>query len=76
MDPKQPLIAAGTMTIESRMHVKLEPQNQPASEQIFEDTGTVTIAQCRAGAAPAAGSASGSAAAAAAWCPDGTVRVE
>jgi len=40
VDPQQPLIVGGGLTIESRLHVKLQsPGQSVAQEQIFEDTG-------------------------------------
>jgi hypothetical protein len=45
IDPRRPLIAAGSLTVESRLHVKLQPTGQPAIEQMFEDTGTVALSQ-------------------------------
>jgi len=40
VDPKQPLIVGGSLTIESRLHVKVQsPGQSVAQEQIFEDTG-------------------------------------
>jgi hypothetical protein len=43
IDPKRPLIAKGSLTIESRVHAKITVPDRPAVEQILEDTGTVTI---------------------------------
>jgi len=43
IDPARPLIAAGTLTVESRMHAKVTPPNQAPIEQMVEDTGTVTF---------------------------------
>jgi hypothetical protein len=46
VDPRQPLVVGGSLTIESRMHVKLQMSGQPApTEQIFEDTGTATFSR-------------------------------
>ena len=47
VDPAHPLIAAGSLAIESRMHVRLQDAGRPATEQLFEDTGSVTFALCR-----------------------------
>jgi len=46
VDPAQPLITGGALTIESRLHVKLTAAGQAAdqaSDQIFEDTGRVVL---------------------------------
>jgi len=64
VDPQHPLITGGSLAIESRMHVKLTAQNQPPTEQMFEDTGTVVFTRCRP-AAP------GNAAHRFGDCPDG-----
>jgi hypothetical protein len=48
--PTQPMITHGTLTVESRLHVKLTAAGQaadPDSEQIFEDTGRVTLSRKR-----------------------------
>jgi hypothetical protein len=45
IDPRRPLLAAGSLTVESRLHVVLQPAGQPAIEQMFEDTGTVALSQ-------------------------------
>jgi hypothetical protein len=47
LDPQQPLIIGGSFTIESRLDVRLQTVPQPAVEQMFEDTGTVTFSRCR-----------------------------
>ncbi|HET9624689.1 MAG TPA: hypothetical protein VFP84_25150 [Kofleriaceae bacterium] len=44
--PATPWIAAGTLRLESRLHIKLAPPGAPQpSEQIFEDTGTATFSR-------------------------------
>ncbi len=43
VDVASPLIAAGSLTVESRMHVKLKTEGQLAQEQIVEDTGSLTF---------------------------------
>lgn len=43
VDPALPMIAGGSLAVESRMHVRLTPAGQRAVEQIFEDTGTVSF---------------------------------
>ena len=43
VDPRWPLVARGSYTIESRLHAKLQAPGQPAVEQVTEDTGTVTF---------------------------------
>jgi hypothetical protein len=43
VDPRRPLIRAGSLTVESRLHVKLQATGQAATEQMFEDTGTVVL---------------------------------
>ena len=46
VDPRQPLIVGGSLTIESRMHVKLQsPGQSVAQEQIFEDTGSAAFSR-------------------------------
>jgi hypothetical protein len=46
VDPRQPMITRGTLTIESRLHVKLTTAGQPAAqEQLFEDTGRVVLSR-------------------------------
>jgi hypothetical protein len=45
VDPRQPLIAGGSFTIESRLHVKVHTPGMPTTEQIFEDTGTVAFSR-------------------------------
>jgi hypothetical protein len=48
VDPKQAMITRGTLTIESRLHVKLSAAGQPAAqEQLFEDTGSVVLSHQR-----------------------------
>ena len=54
VDPRHPLITSGSLAIESRMHVRLTDAGQPATEQMFEDTGTVVLSLCRPAAHPAA----------------------
>lgn len=53
VDPRYPLIAGGSLAIESRLHVKLQPAGQAAIEHLFEDTGTVRFSRCRPAPAPA-----------------------
>lgn len=43
VEPRWPLVARGSYTIESRLHAKLAMPGQPATEQVTEDTGTVTF---------------------------------
>ena len=76
VDPRLPLIAAGSLAIESRLHARLQPPGQPAVEQLFEDTGRVTLTRCRQlpAAPPRATTAGRRARPAAAGlppCPDG-----
>jgi hypothetical protein len=73
--PQQPLITGGSLTIESRMHVRLQAGKQPPTEQMFEDTGTVAFSRCHAAAAvPAAAPvAAVNQAHQAGACPDGFV---
>jgi hypothetical protein len=50
VDPAQPLVIGGSLAVESRLHVKLQAPGQTAaqaSEQIFEDTGTVAFSRER-----------------------------
>jgi hypothetical protein len=47
VDPELPLIAGGALAIESRLHARLQPPGQAPVEQIFEDTGRLTLARCR-----------------------------
>jgi hypothetical protein len=47
VDPRLPLIAQGSLTVESRLHVKLTKPDQTQNqtfEQVFEDTGRVELA--------------------------------
>lgn len=43
VEPRWPLVARGSYTIESRLHAKLQTPGQPAVEQVTEDIGTVTF---------------------------------
>jgi len=43
IDPKRPMIAKGTLTIESRVDAKVTVPDHAPVEQMLEDTGTVTI---------------------------------
>jgi hypothetical protein len=43
LDPKRPLIARGSFSVESRLHAKLTLPGQPPAEQFVEDLGTVTF---------------------------------
>jgi hypothetical protein len=46
VDPARPLIAGGSLTVESRLHVRLQAPGTTAaqaSKQMFEDTGTVSF---------------------------------
>lgn len=52
VDPDLPLIAAGSLTIESRLHARLAPPGGPPVEQLFEDTGRVSFTRCRPLPAP------------------------
>lgn len=54
VDPTYPLIAAGSLTVESRLHVRLQTPQQPLTEQILEDTGKVTFSLCRPTSSPGA----------------------
>lgn len=48
VDPAHAMITRGTLTIESRLHVKLTAAGQPAAqEQLFEDTGSVALSHQR-----------------------------
>lgn len=50
VDPSQPLVVGGSLTIESRLHVKLTAPGQAAAqaaEQLFEDTGAVAFSRER-----------------------------
>lgn len=50
VDPTQPLIIGGSLTVESRLHVKLTAPGQTAAqaaEQLFEDTGAVAFSRER-----------------------------
>ncbi|HEX3764807.1 MAG TPA: hypothetical protein VHW23_39195, partial [Kofleriaceae bacterium] len=53
IDPALPMIAGGALTVESRLHARLQPPAQPGQprpepiEQMFEDTGKVRFARCR-----------------------------
>ena len=53
VDPAHPLITGGSLAVESRMHVRLQESGQPATEQMFEDTGSVAFALCQPAAQPA-----------------------
>lgn len=78
IDPALPLIAGGALTVESRLHARLQPPAPPGQrpepiEQMFEDTGKVSFARCRPVAPVAARPAAPPRAApsALATCPDG-----
>jgi hypothetical protein len=81
IDPALPLIAGGALTVESRLHARLQlpaPAGRPRPaivEQMFEDTGKVSFARCRPATTRAARPASRGAARrpppALAVCPDG-----
>jgi hypothetical protein len=43
IDPRSPLFAAGSLTIESRVHAKVALPGKPAVEQFVEDLGSVTF---------------------------------
>jgi hypothetical protein len=43
IDPKRPLIAKGSLTIESRVHAKIAVPDHDVVEQMLEDTGTITL---------------------------------
>jgi hypothetical protein len=45
VDPRQPLIVGGSLTIESRLHVKVHTPGQASTEQIFEDTGSAAFSR-------------------------------
>jgi len=64
VDPALPLIIGGSLAIESRLHARLAPRGGSPVDQMFEDTGRVSLVRCR----PA------KAAAAAGDCPDGFSR--
>lgn len=42
VSPARP-IGTGKLTVESRVHARVTPENQPAVEQLAEDTGTLTL---------------------------------
>jgi hypothetical protein len=69
IDPSLPLIISGTLTVESRLHARLQPAGQPAVDQMFEDTGRVAFTRCRPAAAIAAPRRPATGALTA--CPDG-----
>ena len=82
VDPALPLIAGGSLAIESRLHARLQlPASAGAAgkpavvEQMFEDTGKVSFARCRrlarAAVHPVARAAAPRARAALTVCPDG-----
>jgi len=75
LGPQHPLVTGGALTIESRMHVRLQAGKQPPTEQMFEDSGTVAFSRCRPVAAvPAAAPvAAVNQAHQAGACPDGFV---
>lgn len=41
--PRHPLPIAGTLTVESRLHARLQLAGQPPADQVYEDTGTLTL---------------------------------
>jgi hypothetical protein len=43
IDPKSPFIAAGKLSIESRVHAKVAAPGKPPAEQYVEDLGAVTF---------------------------------
>jgi hypothetical protein len=47
IDPAVPLIAAGSLTVESRLHARLQLPGSAPVEQMFEDTGKISFAHCR-----------------------------
>ena len=77
IDPKLPLIAAGALALESRLHARLQLPQAPsqterpaAVEQMFEDTGKISVVSCRPSSA-AAPPRPAPAADALTACPDG-----
>jgi hypothetical protein len=82
VDPALPLIAGGAMTIESRLHAKLQLPPPPGAgsqappprpiEQMVEDTGRVSFTRCRP--APAGARSAPEAAGQLADCAPGYVR--
>lgn len=77
VDPGLPVIAGGSLAIESRLHARLQPAGGTALEQMFEDTGTVRLVRCRAGkpaAPPPAPAAPLPPLASLSGCPDGFSR--
>jgi hypothetical protein len=63
VDPTLPLIAGGSLAIESRLHARLAPRDGSPIDQMFEDIGRVSLVRCRPARAVAAGE-----------CPDGFSR--
>jgi hypothetical protein len=49
IDPAVPLIAGGSLTVESRLHARLQLPGSAREpiEQMFEDTGKISFARCR-----------------------------
>jgi hypothetical protein len=43
IDPKRPLIAGGSLTVESRVHAKIKLPGSEPIEQFVEDTGSITF---------------------------------
>ncbi len=43
VDPKQALVSSGSMTVESRLHARVQLPGQELIEQVLEDTGSVTF---------------------------------
>ena len=41
IDPTRALISSGSLTVESRLHAKIQPPNAAPIEQMLEDTGTL-----------------------------------
>ena len=85
IDPRLPLVAGGSLTVESRLHARVSPpaaSPQPAasplptlqSDQMFEDTGRVNFARCRPSHAAALGDAAPHAATLPASCSDAAAR--
>jgi hypothetical protein len=77
IDPTLPLIAAGSLAVESRLHARLQLPGSAPVEQMFEDTGKVSFSRCRplpprrARPAPPRRPATAAAPAVLAACPDG-----
>ncbi len=85
IDPRLPLVAGGSLTVESRLHARVSPpaaSPQPAAsplppperDQMFEDTGRVNFARCRPPHAATLGDAAPHGATLPASCSDAAAR--